>query len=254
MSGVRGIVLYEGPSAIDGQPIVVVATLKTKNPKTGNMVQTWILRSDVSPTVAINEGADRSICGDCPHRGAITDGVNRMRTCYVNVRNAPLAVWNAYRRGVYPTYNRSKHAHLLQGRKLRLGSYGDPCAVPLAVWVPFLRLASKRTGYTHQWRDRRFARFARYVMASVETVADATQAQAKGWRTFRIRTDAADPIEQGEIICPASPEGGARMDCSRCAACHGTNGAPGRASVAIIAHGGKSVMSAYRRMSLTLVS
>lgn len=61
MSGVRGIVLYEGPSAIDGQPIVVVATLKTSNPKTGDMVQTWILRADLSPTVAINEGADRSV-------------------------------------------------------------------------------------------------------------------------------------------------------------------------------------------------
>jgi hypothetical protein len=43
----RGVVLYEGPSELDGKPIVVVATFNSVNDKTGNMVQTWIIRSDM---------------------------------------------------------------------------------------------------------------------------------------------------------------------------------------------------------------
>ena len=34
-----GFVMYDGPSAIDGAPIVVIATLKSSNRKTGDMVQ-----------------------------------------------------------------------------------------------------------------------------------------------------------------------------------------------------------------------
>jgi len=34
----NGVVLYEGPSMLDGEPIVVIATLKSSNIKTGNMV------------------------------------------------------------------------------------------------------------------------------------------------------------------------------------------------------------------------
>ena len=80
----RGFVLYEGPSLIDGAPIVVVATLKTSNIKTGDMVQTWILRSDIEPHHAVKSGDDLSICGDCIHRPA------NQGSCYVTVFQAPL--------------------------------------------------------------------------------------------------------------------------------------------------------------------
>jgi hypothetical protein len=36
----RGVILYDGPSMLDGEPIVVIATLETSNRKTGQMVQT----------------------------------------------------------------------------------------------------------------------------------------------------------------------------------------------------------------------
>ena len=45
----RGVVIYRGVSRIDGRPIVAIATLKTDNEKTGDMIQTWILRADVDP-------------------------------------------------------------------------------------------------------------------------------------------------------------------------------------------------------------
>ena len=67
----NGVILYEGPSVIDGAPIVAIATgLKSpsSNDKTGTMVQVWILRADVAPHEAQKTGADESICGNCPMR------------------------------------------------------------------------------------------------------------------------------------------------------------------------------------------
>ena len=91
----NGLVIYRGPSILDGSPIVVIATglgSGSSNRKTGALVQTWILREDVSPIKAIQNGSDVSICGACPHRGRIEDGRNVGRSCYVNVGQAPLNV------------------------------------------------------------------------------------------------------------------------------------------------------------------
>jgi len=86
---IRGFVLYHGASTLDGAPIVAIATLKTANRKTGDMVQTWIMREDIKPVESIHTGADSSVCGDCPLRGYIETRngktTNRMRGCYVNV-------------------------------------------------------------------------------------------------------------------------------------------------------------------------
>ena len=67
-------VFWRGPSAIDGAPVVAIASGlspvpsdQSDNDKTGPMVQTWILREDMAPIMALR-GADRSICGDCVHR------------------------------------------------------------------------------------------------------------------------------------------------------------------------------------------
>ena len=68
----NGVIIWEGASAIDGAPIRVIATgLKTSshNAKTGDLIQTWILRADMTPQEAVDSGADESICGGCPHRG-----------------------------------------------------------------------------------------------------------------------------------------------------------------------------------------
>ena len=67
----QGLVLWEGPSRLDGAPIVVIATgmrRGSSNEKTGPMVQTWIMRQDEAPHVAQRTGSDASVCGDCPLR------------------------------------------------------------------------------------------------------------------------------------------------------------------------------------------
>lgn len=242
MRKIPGVVIYDGPSRIDGKPIIVVATFKTANTKTGDMIQTWILRRDVSPIVAINNGSDISVCGSCPLRGIIQDNTNRMRGCYVKVSNAPRAVWQSYQNGNYPKYNAKNHLALFDGRKLRLGAYGDPVASPLNVWKPLMRVSSGWSGYTHQWRDRRFSRWSKYIMASTHTIDENKEAQERGFRWFR----SGDVIGDGEMLCPASEEAGKRLTCATCLACSG--GASSKVSVFIPGHGAPSVISSFRKV------
>lgn len=232
---INGVVLYRGKSKLNGKPIVVIATgLRTtsKNVKTGDMVQTWILSdSGVEPNRAVYTGEDEAICGDCPHRSRIHADGKEHRTCYVNVQQAPLAIYRAYIRGAYLDYNAREHNRLFRGRAIRFGSYGDPTAAPRGLWARLAKLARKRTGYTHQWK--RFPSFSRLVMASVDSAVQAAEAQAAGWRTFRVK-QASVAAMPTEIACPASIEAGKRRTCETCSACSGAGN--GR-SVVINAHG-----------------
>ena len=227
-----GFVFYDGPSLIDGAPIVGIAVLASDNAKTGDMVQTYILRADVDPVSALRTGEDRSICGDCVHRPA-NDGA-----CYVNVAQSVQSVYWAWFRGAYELVAPIVGARMIQGRKLRMGSYGDPAAIPAQFWKQLAKYTSGHAGYTHQWR-RPIARGLRtLVMASADSASDRDVARALGWRTFRVRT-ADQALGAREIVCPASPEGGDRRQCATCLACDGADRA-GKVSVAIIVHGSKA--------------
>jgi hypothetical protein len=225
-----GYVVYRGPSELDGEPIVVIAlTGGSTNSKTGNMVQTYIIREDIDPVAAVKTGADESICGDCRHRGNGIDGTGR--TCYVNLGHGPSSVYRAFLRGRYPV-DPVAAADACNGRIVRLGTYGDPAAVPVNVWLDLLAQSSGRTGYTHQWRTN--PQLRSLVMASADTAMSADVARAMGWRTFRVRT-AEQPMLVRESVCPASAEAGKKLQCTDCRACDGATGRKG--SIAIIVHG-----------------
>lgn len=244
---VNGAILWEGKSAIDGAPIMLIATgLKksSSNEKTGNLVQTWILRSDIHPQEAVDTGADESICGNCPHRGEIVDGKNKGRACYVTIFQAPRNIYETSKRGVYPRIKGDKARAILAGRNVRLGAYGDPAAIPFHVWARILADAARGTGYTHQWKACD-SRFARYCMASADNAQEAIDAQAKGYRTFRVGTP-AEKIARGEFLCPASKEAGAKVNCAQCLACGG-NSSPNKSSVFIPVHGAASKINAFTR-------
>jgi hypothetical protein len=245
---VSGVVIWQGPSELTGKPAVLIATgldRPTSNEKTGEMIQTWILCADVSPTVAMNTGDDASVCGNCPLRGIIDNGTNRLRSCYVSVRNAPRSIWESWKRGNYPNFDLAKHGWLFERRGLRMGAYGDPVAVPFDAWKPIVDIAPFRTGYSHQWRNPKFAAFADLIMASCETVDDAKRARSHGWRTFRTEFEELATAHRGEFVCPASEQEGKRQSCETCGACDGANGNPKRASVVIAVHGSPSVLSSY---------
>lgn len=236
----QSAVIYEGPSRIDGAPIVAIVckmqSAGKANRKTGDMVQTYILRADVDPVAAVKNGADVSVCGDCAHRGAWDADQGRMvgRTCYVNLGQGALSVFRAYTRGAYPAITPLQASRIIAGRMVRLGTYGDPAAVPPLKWRALLHFAAGHTGYTHQWRRRIAQGLKGLCMASVETAGEASQARAKGWRTFRIAPAAAPNVGR-EIVCPASDEMGKRLQCIDCKACDGANGR--RGSIRIAPHG-----------------
>lgn len=235
MTKPNGFIVYEGPSAIDGAPIVVIATgfaNKTDNRKTGDMIQTWIIRADVSPSIAATDGRDASICGDCQLRFNPETG---KRKCYVKVWQAPRSVYEGYKRGIYPRLEtQSAIAQACEGRAVRFGSYGDPYAAPYWLWAAMASKAIAWTGYSHQWR--KLGRdWARLLMASADTQQDAIDARNAGWRSFRASPVAFDNIKGLEIVCPASKEKGARTNCAACKACMGAS-SKARASVQIALH------------------
>jgi hypothetical protein len=225
----KGFVVWEGASPVDGAPIVMIMTMSTTNRKTGDMVQTWILRQDISPVEAIKSGEDASICGSCVHRGSAERG----RSCYVNVGQAPLSVWRKYQRGGYQRFTR-KDWVLLRGRKVRFGAYGDPGMVPLDRLALLARLSDGWTGYTHQWRAIE-AGYADYLMASADSREDYLEARRKGYRSFIvIPKGSAKP--EGSVLCMSVARGTSCLDCGACAGTR-EGAVKGAVSIFIEAHG-----------------
>jgi hypothetical protein len=238
----RGIILYAGPSKIDGKPVVAIVNRivsKSQNGKTGHMVQSFIIRSDVHPSEALKSGADASVCGDCKHRPLLAKASGAAR-CYVQVSKSVASVWNAFRNGRYAMpgtdYDPKILPELFAGLAFRIGTYGDPTAVPFQLWRAATLRAAFCNGYTHQWQEPRFAAFKLLCMASADTAAERDSAHAAGWRTFRVRDTAEALARDKEIMCPASKEAGFRTDCASCKACGGLS-AKARVSIAIMPHG-----------------
>ena len=250
----NGLVVYQGPSQIDGQPIIVIVTGlnggKSRNPKTGDMVQTWIMLADTAPHLAVKTGEDISICDGCPQRGTIEKTLkgelkNRNRICYVIVHNAPLSVWNSWKRGIYPTATAKEASKRLKGLGLRIGSYGDPGAVPVSIWRDLVQGAAYWVGYTHRWRA--LPELAPYCMASCDSMDDRAHAKLLGFRCFRVTTeDVFQAKDKREVICPSSEEAGRKAKCDRCKACSGTSG-KAKADIVIQVHGSKGKINAAKR-------
>lgn len=237
-----GVILWQGASALDGAPIAVIATriiAKSKNGKTGHMVQTFVIRTDIHPGEALKTGADISVCGNCPHRPKPWLPKDEQGACYVQVNKSVASVYAAFKRGRYAVpgvdYDPRILPDLFEGLIFRLGSYGDPCAAPFQIWRAATLKVVAKAGYTHQWRDPRFAAFKLLCMASCDTALDYAEATAAGWRTFRVRLESEAKLER-EAICPASAEAGHKTSCDNCRACGGTE-AKAKVNMVIIAHG-----------------
>jgi hypothetical protein len=138
-------------------------------------------------------------------------------------------------RGIYPEKILASTI-AAKGRKVRLGTYGDPAAVPAAVWSSLLRQASGHTGYTHQWASGKADHVKQWCMASADTPKEKALAKAMGWRTFRVRGEGDVEVYADEGKCPASAEMNKRLTCEDCMACSGGVDSK-KASMVIIVHG-----------------
>jgi hypothetical protein len=208
------------------------------------MIQTWILRSDVNPVEAVKTEQDASVCGDCRHRGT---GNGKDRSCYVNIGQAPLNIYKTFKKG---KYSKLVDFSWLDGRYLRVGSYGEPTAVPYDLWDTLTKKSAGYTGYTHTWKKCDVL-FRNILMASVDSKDEYLLAREMGWRTFRTFIN-DDVLFDKEFICPASELAGYRLTCSQCRACTGTKWGKleNAATVAIVAHGAPSKLSAYKKVTL----
>lgn len=219
-----GFVAYAGPSLLDGAPIVVIVNKLdgSDNAKTGAIVQSFILRSDIAPMEALKTGGDASICGDCPHRPLLARDSGQA-PCYVNVGRSVRAVYDAYKRGRYTRADAATIARALQGKIVRLGTYGDPAAAPVTMWTQITRYAASWRGYTHQWQRQDFdvSAWAPLAMASADSIDEAALANSLGMRVFRVSIGLDK--RENETSCPASREMGKRATCAKCRLCAGTS-------------------------------
>lgn len=239
------IVLYRGPSMLDGSPIVVIASTGSSNVKTGPMVQTWIMRADMHPSEASKRGADESICGNCPRRHSLGGD------CYVQIVHAPRSTWESWNNQGQPGENWDSPGAMVALQQdalthgLRLGSYGDPMAVPHTVWQDLIAALQPRkvVGYTHQWHrdlaNNTIAHdrwFREHLMASCDTAQQASDARALGWRYF-LAVPEGTLMPARTIQCPATRAENP-LTCTQCGAC---NGAGTGASVMLFEHGMRSL-------------
>ena len=215
----NGYTVWEGASLLDNSPIFLVLTgfvFPTSNRRTGRQIQSWILQQEFTPTKAAKEGLDQGICGRCCLK------MSQTGACFVNL----LPVNNIYHkqaRGTCRKFSANEMAMLERYRyPIRIGSYGDPTAVPFEVWEPIILASNKWTGFTHQWANCDL-RWKKYLMASVHSQTEARVAQKQGWRTFRIIAPDA-PLSANEILCRHTEDD--RVQCDSCGLCNGASSKP----------------------------
>lgn len=219
----KGYVLHRG--TINGQRFAAIVTLKTDNRKTGDMSQIWFVLEDVHPVKAVASGIDaQTICKGCPFASG--------NGCYVNVGQAPLAVWKGFHRGIYPELHPYQYEEIFNGRKVRFGAYGNPTLLPIAKVKAIAEASKGWTGYFHDWRENPLAHaYSAYFMASTETEDSRKLAQAVGFRVFHVSpTKPVDAIE-----CLSDSKG---LTCARCRLCAGLSKGK-QPSVWINPHGAK---------------
>ena len=233
---IKGYVIYEGKSQINGDNIVAIVTMESKNIKTGNMANMWIMNADIPPTKASKEGKDVSVCGDCKHRASLNGA------CYVILHNAPLSIYNAYKRGNYPKVT---NMNIFEGMKMRFGAYGDPNALPISLLVSIKAVVKNNTSYTHQWKNASDT-LKKFSMASVDSIEEQKQAIELGWRTFRV-TDNLNDIQANEIVCPNTTK---NIKCIDCGLCSG-NSIKGK-NIVIEIHGYKKTKFNKKDLAVTM--
>lgn len=224
-------ILWEGDSPYFGEParrapLVLIATGvngESDNPKTGPMVQTWLLRRDMHPSLAINSGEDEATCNGCPLRPYLVRASGakpgeKPPQCYVNSGQAINQIWTTYKENKYPKLARRSFKRIFGGRTVRLGSYGNFSNVPLAV-IAAICEAAKWTMYEHNWRNAPW--LIPYAMASVSSVEEKVEANLLGWRTFRVKRP-EDDVLPDEVYCPADEERTRPVTCHKCLLCCGT--------------------------------
>ena len=209
---VNTYVLYEDKDRVC---LVTGFDKPTEQKKTGDMLQSFILPRNIHPYEALATKQDKIVCGTCPLKSG-----NGCNVAYMLPRNLSV-LWKKYKRGEIPQL---VDGSLIAGRKFRFGVYGDPVYLPLELVRTIVELSSGWTGYTHQWKNKKYRAYRDYFQASTSP-SDNWLAKELGWSTFQISAEQV----AGSVACPASDESKARraalglklIDCATCLLCSG---------------------------------
>jgi len=221
----------------DYKNIVSIVTFKSNNVKTGDMAQIWIMRNDIDPVQAIKENRDDVICFDCPHR--------ENRSCYVNAGQAPLQVYKSYKKGIYESLNLDKLSQALKFKSVRFGAYGEPILIPLKIVKHIINSAMSYTGYTHQWNNPKYKKYAALFMASIDSDKQLKQTIKNGLRSFRVSNN--DLISNNEIICPNITKG---ITCNACTLCDNQGRHKNAKSIVVPVHGTKGKINNFNLITI----
>jgi hypothetical protein len=199
---------------VNGQKFAVIASgfdRASDNRKTGDMIQIWFILEDMNPVAVVKSGLDAAtICQGCPF--AAGNG------CYVNVGQAPLAIWKAFKKGL-PTMHPKDYPKFFSGRKARFGAYGNPTLLPISKVKAIAKATDGWTGYFHNWRTMAPAErnaYNAYFMASTETQDSFRLAQSLQLRVFHV-----SPIQPANTVeCLSDSRG---LTCAQCQLCQGWN-------------------------------
>lgn len=202
----KGYILWES------RDVVSIVTLETSNRKTGNMAQVWFLVKNQNPVEVLKTGRDaQTICKGC----VLASG----NGCYVNVGQAPLAIWKAYHRGIYSKLDPVDYPTVFANRKVRFGAYGNPSLLPVSVIKAIAEASKGWTGYFHDWAlmtDTEAKLYGQYLMASTDTEDSRCEAESKGLRYFHV--SGVQP--EGTRECLADTRD---LECQECLLCQGNS-------------------------------
>ena len=217
----RGYILWETRN------LVCIATLKTTNRKTGNMIQLWFLEKGKTPVESVKSGSDsKTVCKGC----LFSNG----RGCYVNAGQAPQQIWKAYHKGVYGFLPVKEYSKVFSDRKVRFGAYGNPSLLPVSLVKRISETSTGWTGYFHDWQDMKPARarkYADFLMVSTETEKSRKKAERMKLRYFHV-----SPFQpKNTRECLATSKG---LTCEECLLCVG-NSKPKQKSIWIDPHGSR---------------
>lgn len=219
------------------ETMFAVVTTDSNNRKTSNMAQIWIMSKKYAP-----KALRLTVDGDSPDRHSTCEGciLAGSNGCYVT--NQPLAsIFKKWQKGGYGVLQDEFVEEFFRGKAVRFGAFGNPSVLPIDLVARIVSVASKHTGYFHNWhlmKPETAKQYGAFFMASCEP-SNRAKAAKLGLRTFTTYTKGSAEkraYEDGtrEIVCPNVTS---NISCKECGLCDGTSRATWLPSIAIEVHG-----------------
>lgn len=199
----------------NGSTVRIAYTFTSSNSKTGNVIQQWITpkdwerdKGDGREKIDLKESSDA--CNECP----------LMQTCYVKKGFPAMGLISSSKSKNHETLHWYRVPERFKDKFIRFGAFGEPVLTGYDETKLLTELCKNWTGYTHQWRNLDYHWSNEYFMASVEDDKGKREANALGYRTFRVGSN-VDEMLHDEVLCPASKEAGRKATCEQCGLCKG---------------------------------